>query len=114
MILGSLQKCKPLDQATRKRNMFDLQKEYCAPSTQTHIADIDNRFCQEMEKSFLQAKFTQTLCIWTIHVPNEKNSAIVLPTIRGECTTLCNRYQLFHTCLRSNICSCTDGEFRDD
>ena len=36
--------------------MFDLRKEYCASSTQTHIADIDNRFRQEIEKSFSAGK----------------------------------------------------------
>ena len=29
----------------KKKNLFDLQKEYCAPGTETRIADIDNRFC---------------------------------------------------------------------
>ena len=98
---------------TRKRNLFDLQKEYCAPGTQTHIVDIDNRFCQEIEKSFLQAKFTQTVCIWTKHVPNENISAIVIPNIRGECTTHSNCSQLFHTCLQRNIGYSRDGEFHD-
>ena len=51
MILDSLQKCKPLNHATRKRSLFDLQKEYCAPGTQTRIADFENRFCREIEKS---------------------------------------------------------------
>ena len=36
----------------RKSNSFDLQKEYCSPGTRTRIADIDNRFCRENEKSF--------------------------------------------------------------
>ena len=94
-------------------NLFDLQKEYCAPDTQTHIVDIENRFCQEIEKSFLHAKFTQALCIWIIHVPNENNSAFVTSTIRDECTTHCNCSQLFHTCLQRNIASCTDDEFDD-
>ena len=56
MILGSLQKRKPLGQTARKRNLFDLQKEYCALGTQTLIADIDNRFCREIEKSFCAGK----------------------------------------------------------
>ena len=32
----------------------------------------------------MQAKFTQTLCIWAKDVPNENNSAIVIPTVRVE------------------------------
>ena len=54
--LKSLQKCEALDQATRKRNFFHLQKEHCAPGTQTRIADIDNRFCRGIEKSFCAGK----------------------------------------------------------
>ena len=49
--MDSLQKCKALGQTTRKGNLLDLQKEYCAPCTQTRIADIDNRFCRVIEKS---------------------------------------------------------------
>ena len=62
---------------------------------------------------FVQSKFTQTLGIWTIHVPNENNSAMVKPTIKGECTTHCNCSQFFHTCLQRNISSCGNGEFHD-
>ena len=51
--------------------------------------------------------------IWTINVPNENNSAIVKPTIRGESAKNCNCSQLIHTCLQRNICSCKDVEFRD-
>ena len=68
---------------------------------------------RRLKSLFVQAKFTQTPCIWTIHVPNENNSAIVKPTIRGECTTHCNCSQIFHTCLQRNIGSCRDGEFHD-
>ena len=62
----------------------------------------------ERLKSFVQAKFTQTLCIWTIHFPNENNSAIVIPTIRGECATHCNCSQKCHTCKQQKIDSCRD------
>ena len=68
---------------------------------------------KRMKSLFVQAKFTQTLCIWTIHVPNDTNSAIVIPTIRGDCTTHCNCSRLFHTCLQRNIGSCRDGEIHD-
>ena len=43
----------------------------------------------------------------------EIKSAIVIPTIRGECVTHRNCSQLFHTCLQHNIGSCRYGEFRD-
>ena len=97
----------------QEKNLFDLQKKYCALGTQAHIADIDNRFCQEIEKFFVQEKFTRTLCISTTHVPNKSNSAMVISTMRGECTTHCNCSQLFQTCLQRNIGSCRDGEFQD-
>ena len=67
-----------------------------------------------LKSLFVQAKVTQTLCVWTIHVPNENNSAIVIPTIRGECTTQCNCSRFFHTRLQRNIVSCRDGEFHED
>ena len=108
LILDSLQKCKSLDQATRKRNLFQLQKEDCAPSTQMRIAGFDNRFCREIEKSIGQAKFTQTLSIWKIHVPNDINDAIVIPTISGECTTHRNCSQKCHTCKQQKIDSCRE------
>ena len=82
--------------------------DYCELDTQTRIAGIDNRFCREIEKSLVQAKFTQTLFIWTIHVPDEKNSAIVIPTIRGEYTTHCSCSQNCHTCEQQKIDSCRD------
>ena len=97
----------------KEGNFFDLLKEYCAPDTQTHLAVIDNRFCQVIEKFFVQAKSTSTLCIWTMHVSHENNSAIVLPSIRGDCTTHCDCSQLFHTFLQFIIGSFGDGEFHD-
>ena len=54
--MDSLQKCKPLHQATRKRNFFDLQKEYSAPGTQMRTAGFDKCFCRESEKSFCAGK----------------------------------------------------------
>ena len=41
---------------TRKRNLFDLQKDYCAPGTDMRIADLDNRSCREIEKFFCAGK----------------------------------------------------------
>ena len=56
LTLDSLQKCTHLDQTTRKRNLFDLQKKYCAPGSQLRIVDIDKRFCPEIQKSFCAGK----------------------------------------------------------
>ena len=68
----------------------------------------------ESSKSlFVQLKFTRTFCIWTIHVPNEVNSAIVIPTIKVECATHRNCSQLFHTCLQRKIGSCRLDEIGD-
>ena len=68
---------------------------------------------KRLKNLFVKAKFTRIFCFWTIHVPNENNSAIVIPTIRGECATHCNCSQLFHICLQRNVASCRDGELRD-
>ena len=114
MILESLQKCKPVDQATRKRNLFVVQKEYWALDTRTRIGGIENRSAERLKTFFfVQAKFTRTLCVWTIHVLKENNSAIVIPIVRFECATHRNFSQLFHTCLQRNIVSCIDGDFCD-
>ena len=36
---------------------------------------------ERLKNPFVQAQFTQALCIWTIHVPYENKSAIVIHTI---------------------------------
>ena len=66
---------------TEKSNSFDPQEEFRAPGTLTRNSGIDNHFCREIEKCFCADKVTRTLCLWTIHVPNEINSATVIPTI---------------------------------
>ena len=58
---------------------------------------------ERLKSLVVQAKFTRILCIWAMHVPNENNSAIVIPTIRGDCATHRNCSQLFDTCLQRNI-----------
>ena len=108
MTLDSLRKCAPPDQTTRSRNLFVHQKEYCAAGTETRNLDIDSRLCPEIEKSFVQAKFIQLLCIWTKHVSHENNSAIVIPTITGYCATHCHCFQKCHTCKQQKIDSCGD------
>ena len=93
---------------TRKKNSFDLQKEYLAPGTQTRIADIDNRFCREVEKSVCADKVYPN----TLHLdntrPNENINAIVIATIWGERATHCNCSQKCHTCKQQKIDSCRD------
>ena len=67
---------------------------------------------ERLKSVFVQAKFTQTLCIWTIHIPKENNSTIVIPAVRGECTTHCNCSQKCHTSKQQKIDSCRDVWFR--
>ena len=66
-----------------------------------------------LKRLFVQAKFTRTLCIRTIHVPNEKNNAVVIPTTRGECATHRKSPQIIHTYLQRNIGSRRAGDFHD-
>ena len=66
---------------------------------------------KRLKSFFVLAKFNQTLCIWTIHVSNENHSAIVIPTIGGECATHCNCSQKCHTCRQQKIDSCRDDWF---
>ena len=47
---------------------------------------------ERLKSLLVQALFTQTLCIWTIHVSNRNNSAFVKPTIsatRRNCSEKC-------------------------
>ena len=67
---------------------------------------------QRLKSLFLQAKFTRTFCIWTIHVSNENNSANVIPTIRDECATHRNCSQKGQTCRQQKINSCRFVWFR--
>ena len=96
----------------RKKYFLDIQKEYYAPGTQTRIANIDNCFWREIEKFFVPGKFTRTLCFWAIHVPNENNIAIVIPTNRNECATHCSCSQNCYNCKQQKIDSYRDVWFR--
>ena len=40
----------------QKKNLFVLQKDFCAPGTQTRIVDIDNRLCWVIEMSVCAGK----------------------------------------------------------
>ena len=103
----------PLTKRQEKGNCLIFKRNIAHLAHRLTLRTLIIASAKRLKSLFVQAKFTQTLCIWTRHVPNENNSAIVIPTIRGECTTHCNCSRLFHTCLQRNICSCRDGEFHD-
>ena len=67
-----------------------------------------NASAERLKNFFLQAMFIQRLCIWTVHVPNKNNSAIVIPKIRIECATHCNCSQKCHTYKQQEIDSYRD------
>ena len=61
---------------------------------------------------FVNEKYTRTHCSRAINVPDKFSSAIVIPTMRGECATHLNCSHLIHTCLQSIIRFSGDGELR--
>ena len=67
---------------------------------------------ERLKSFFVQAKFTQTLCIRTIHISNEYNSVIIIPKIGSECATPCDCSQKCHACKQQNIDSCRGVWFR--
>ena len=77
--MGSLQQGTPLGQTTIKNNLFHLQTEFCAPGTQTRIADIDSCFCREFEKFFVHANFIRTHCIWKYTSPKKIRVLLSFP-----------------------------------
>ena len=69
---------KPQENGTRlvfERNIAHLA--HCRALRTLMIASAER-----LENLFVQAKFTRTLCIWIIHVPNENSSAFVSHTFR--------------------------------
>ena len=111
--MESLQKCKPLDQVTRKRKLFDPQGNTAHLAHRRALQALIIASAERLKNLFVQEKCTRTLCFWTIHVTNENNSAIVIPTISGECAAHRNCSQLFHTCPQRQISFCRDVEIRD-
>ena len=72
-------------------------KQNIAHLTQRHaLQALIIASAESLKSLFMQAKLTQTLYIWTIHVAKENISAIVIPTI--SYTTHCNFSQNFITC----------------
>ena len=67
---------------------------------------------KRLKSRFVQASFTQTLCVLTIHFSKKNNSAIVIPRIGGECATHCNCFQKCHNCKQQKNDSCRDVCFR--
>ena len=90
----------------RKKNVFDLQKNIAHLAHRRALRTLIIASAERLKSLFVQAKFTQTLCVWAIHVPNENNSAFVIPTIRAESATHCNCSQKHHTCKQQKINSC--------
>ena len=76
----SLQKCKLLDQATKKGVYLFFKRNIAHLAHRPTLRTLIIAFAKRLKSLFVQAKFTQTLCIWTIHVPNENNSTIVIRT----------------------------------
>ena len=103
----------PLAKRQKKRNYLILKRSVAHLAHRLALRTLNIASAERLKNLFVQAKFTRTFCIWKIHVPTENSSTIVIPTIRGECTTHCNCSQLFHTCLQRNIGSCRDCEFHD-
>ena len=128
LILDSIQKRDPLGQTIKKVSclIFKVNITHLAHgrALQRLIIVSDERLIivsdDRLKSLFVQAKFTRTLCIRTMHVPNvytvlkvENSSFIVIPTIRGERATNRKCSHLIHTCLQRIIRSGRDGEFRD-
>ena len=60
---------------------------------------------ERLKSLFVKAKFTQTLCIWAIHVPNDINDTIVIRKISAthrNCSEKC------YTCRQQKIYSFRD------
>ena len=60
---------------------------------------------ERLKSLFVKAKFTQTLCIWAIHVPSDNTDTIVIRTISAthrNCSEKC------YTCKQQKIDSCRD------
>ena len=87
-----------------KRNILHLEHRCALRALITASAERLNSF-------FVQAKFTRTLCIGTIHIPIENNSTIVINTIRGDALHIVI-VQKCHTCKQQKIDSCRDVWFR--
>ena len=66
---------------------------------------------ERLKSLSVQSNFIRTLCIWTIHVPNENNNAVIIPTIKVECATHRNSSQKDYTCKKQKIASCRDVGF---
>ena len=84
-----------------KRNIAHLAH---IPTLRTLIIASAKR----LKNLFVEAKFTLTLCIWTIHVPNDNIGTFVIRTVRGQCATHCYCSQKYHTCKQQKIDSCRD------
>ena len=75
---------------TRKGVLFILKRIIAHLAQRPILRTLTIASAERLKSLFPQTKFTRTHCVSTAHVPNENISAIVIPTIRGECTKHCN------------------------
>ena len=113
MISDSPQKFKPRGKRQGKGICLIFKRNTAHLDYRRALRTLIITSAERLKNLFVQAKFTRTLCIWSKHVPNENDSAFVIPTTRGECATHRNCSQFFHTCLQRKIASCRDGKTRD-
>ena len=99
---------KPLDKRPEKGISFNFKRNILHLAHRCALRALIIASAERLKSLLVQAKFTQTVCFWTIHVPNENNSVFFIPVIRAECTTHCNCSQNCHTCEQQKIDSCRD------
>ena len=84
MIVDSLQKCNPLAQRQEEGTCLTSKRNSAHMTHRRALRKLIISSAERLKTVFVQAMFTRTLYKWTIHVPNEDNGAIFIPTIRGE------------------------------
>ena len=84
----------PLSKRQEKGICLFLKRNFAQLAYKRAMRTLIIASAHRLKNLFVQAKFTQTLCSWTTHVPSENNSAIVIPTIRVEQATQCNCCQI--------------------
>ena len=75
----------PLPKRQEKGHSLTFKRKIAHLTHRRALRALRIASAERLKSVFVQAKSNSTLCNWTIHVPNENNSAIVIPTIRGEC-----------------------------
>ena len=93
----------PLTKWQEKGILLILKKNIAHLALRRALRTLIIASAERFKSLFVQANFTRTLCIWTIHVSNENNSSIFIPKIKGERATHCNCSQKCHTCKQQKI-----------